>query len=342
MGGSALSFKTRRVETGEYLALTNSIANKLSFKGVEAKLVQAYRSKKDFGDADFVVVSETLPNISAKEFIQQTFIPSEIVQNSKFYSFDINNFQIDFILHSKKIFDIACNYYNWSPSGNAIGKLYHQFKLRLGHTGLFYTIREEDIDPNCKNIVSGSNILENVVLSTDWKEICELIGLNYYIWVIGFDDEEDIFEWISSSFYFHPNRFSFEEMNHRARTRDRKRPDYKRLMRWIEKNQIRLPKYQKLENKRDYLPWLMEIFPILKIKFEENKEKFEIHKITRSKFNGDIAREITGLEDRELGKFITSFKIFMKNCENTSWDEYVLRRSSEEIRRDIKDFYKKV
>lgn len=333
MGGSALSFQTDRLHKEAYFALTNLISERLTDVGIIHKLVEAYHLKESFGDADFVLQSESLNNTKLKDLINSLFNCREIVQNSNIYSFDITscNFQIDFVLHSKEIFDIANCYYKFSPAGNSLGKLYHQFKLRLGHEGLFYTLREEDCGGERQD---NSHVMENVILCRDWKEICEFINLDYNRWAAGFETEEDIFEWVCSCPFFNSERFSFEEMNHRARTRDRKRPDYNRLMHWIVNNKHRLPHYQRNHNKVEYLPWIFERFPILEERIEFNKQRYAEYQVIKSKFNGNIVTELTGLTNANLGKFLATFK---KGKEN--FNDWVLTNTTDQIKLAIKEHY---
>ena len=300
MGGAALKpygINTRRYQKDEYFRMAQEVSGVLEKQGWNFHVVEAYGQKESFGDMDVVIENSEFPDSYIKNVISAGFGASIIHRNSNTYSFCYKEFQIDFIFHGFEVFYPACDYYRYSPSGNAVGKLFHQFKLSYGHEGLKYIIREEDIGAES---AENSHVMKEVILSTDTDVIQSMVGLDFMAFHVGFNTEEDIFKWVTASPYFNPNLFSFEEMNHRARVRDRKRPDYNRLMDWIEAHKATLPNYQRNLNKKDYLPWIVEKFPALQDEFDECRVRYTQNQIVKSKFNGLLVLDWISKVDGEL------------------------------------------
>ena len=334
MGGNALQkygVETRRYQKEEYFEIIEEISAILLDSDYIFSHVEAYRNKESFGDADFVILHDFDKDFKA--YIQRTFQPTAIFQNTNTYSFDFKGFQIDFILHKFDIYYPAVDYYSFSPSGNAIGKLFHQFGLSYGHEGLKYIIREENVGaPSSDN----SHVLKEVILSNDTDIIHQMVGLDFRRWEQGFDKEEDIFAWVCKSPFFHPQLFSFEEMNHRARTRDKKRPDYNRLMDWIETHKDSLPHYERNPNKKEYLPWIIEKFPELQKELDVATLEYNLNQEAKKKFNGTLVMEWIGITDgKELGETINRYKQGI-----TDFRDFIICNTPEEIEHDFKMWYK--
>lgn len=335
MGGNALKHlgvETKRLEKQEYTRIVQDISDVLASNGFIFHVVQAYRNKETFGDLDTVICHEDTSIFS--KFINEVFKPTAIYRNSNTFSFDYQNFQVDFIIHGREVFNAAVDYYDFSPCGNAVGKLAHQFGLSYGHEGLVYVIREEHVGADS---TENSHVLKEVVLSTDSEEIHTFFDLNHHVWLDGFDKEEEIFAWVANSKYFNPNLFSLEAMNHRARVRDKKRADYNRLMKWIDDNKDYLPDYQPLSSKSSYLPWIVAHFPKLKDEMDQCREEYVENQIIKSKFNGHLVSAWTHIDDgQKLGYIIKGFKESVENLRS-----FLLQNTHEEVERYFRAWYTK-
>lgn len=285
---------------------------------------------------DVVILNKNFSDAFIKTFIFDKFGTALIHRNTNTYSFALRNFQIDFIFQPSECYASTVNYYDFSPSGNAVGKLAHQFKLSYGHEGLKYIIREEDVGAE---ISENSHILKEVVLTNDLKTIHDFLALNHQRYTEGFDTEEQIFEWVCTSSFFNPDLFSYENMNHRARVRDVKRPDYNRLMSWIEKNQKRLPKYPRNPYKVVYLPWICTTFPHLSKEFENCAALYKRNQEIKEKFNGHIVTELTGKTGKNLGDIIMKFKKHFGDDQDI-YQSFLSNNSKEHIMIYFKDWYK--
>jgi hypothetical protein len=319
MGGNALvsyGINTVRFQKQDYQDIVREVSGTLREKcNWKFYVIEAYREKESFGDMDMVILQEDYHTPAyIKEFLLKNFGAVIVHRNSNTYSFAYKNFQIDLIFQPIEFFKSCCDYYNYSPSGNAVGKLYHQFKLSYGHEGLKYIIREEDVGANPSE---NSHVMKEVILSQDTREIHEILGLDHDRYIEGFDTEDEIFAWVCTSPFFNPELFSFEEMNHRARTRDRKRPDYNRLMVWIKRNQENLPKYEREPDKRLYFPWILEAFPALKEDIAKCWNTYRENALVKSKFNGKLVLDWIGLvSGKELGDIIKKYRMTFTDFRN--------------------------
>ena len=339
MGGRALQqygIETERFSQHDYFEIVNEVCEVLESSGFVFAVVQAYRTKESFGDMDVVIQNDGYNDEFIKSFITLKFKAGIIHRNTNTYSFAIRNFQIDFIFQPPEVYSSTVDYYDFSPSGNAVGKLCHQFKLTYGHEGLKYIIREEDVGaPSSDN----SHVLKEVILTNDLKTIHRFLYLDHERYEKGFDTEEEIFEWVCSSTFFSPELFSFENMNHRARVRDVKRPDYNRLMEWIEANKKRLPSYQRNRDKSNYLPWITATFPQLVTELEKCAELYKENQEIKEKFNGNIVTELTGKTGKDLGEVMVAFKKHFDD-DKEKYRSFLLNTTKELVSVYIKDWYK--
>lgn len=210
MGGKALkTVNTVRKNTNEYTAIKAYVLSKLIASHFEQFAVPRETPKKaDYGDLDVLVASVVrISNI--RDWIIETFMPTELNHNGDVYSFNIGNpefiiaadFQIDFIITTHERFNIHYFSLSWGDLGMILGYILHHTGLKLGQQGLF--IRYS----------AHSNYSTDIILSTEPEAICTFMGLNYSQWYAGFDSEETIFTWICDTKYLVPAKFKHDRRN---------------------------------------------------------------------------------------------------------------------------------
>jgi len=322
MGGHAFRQKygveSKRLNNSDYLRFSNKLNEILPIHYKNVHEVRAYREKLDFGDIDFNV-SEPVCKFEAEQTLARNLFATHAIKNSAVTSYLIDGFQVDINLCEDKFFDSSNFYMDYDPAGNLMGKLAHKFGLSYGYDGLTYILRDcEDTDK-----------LGKIYVSSDPQKICQFLGLHYGERMLGFDSQKDIFNWIIASKYFDHRIFAYENMNHIARTRDRKRDSYKKFMDYIQN-------YKNVEYdwslKVDYLDYIHEYFPecnlvgqIQELKDKENK-RIEL----AAKFNGNIAIELSGKTGKELGDLLNKYK-----TSKESFDEFLEENSVEDIKQDF-------
>ncbi len=276
---------------------------KKDFKRVAMPLF--YKNKKSFGDADLIVSMEGF-NRNVRDYIVDTFKPTEIFHNGNCYSFDYKELQVDLITLAPEHFDSNEMYLSYNDLGNFIGRIAQGFGLKYGQEGLWY-----------EHYFKGMNI-GRIQVSKDYKEIYKFLGLSYERWEQGFDELEDIFAYIATSPYFNWKLFQLDKLNKINRDRNLKRKSYMSFLEWMDKN-VADDKHEfefkdtYLDNKDAYIDVIDEHFKdadimteIRRLEYEECKKLY-----IKSKFNGGDVMRKYGLEGKKLGDAITGFKVYM-------------------------------
>ena len=88
-----------------------------------------------------------------------------------------------------------------------------KFNLKYGQNGLFVRIWS-GINYSNKN---------DILVSKNYPKIFEFLGLDYQRWLEGFDEIEDIFEFVTTSHLFDPKEYQLNRLNKTNRDRNLKR-----------------------------------------------------------------------------------------------------------------------
>lgn len=302
MGGNALkNTPTRRYKRDEFFEIQDLVVKTLkSTLKTDVATIPAYRTKPDFGDLDVLVKTPIAVNAS-EDFFKAVFDSKEVVKNGGVTSFEFREFQVDAIMTHQDYFDYARNYFSWNDCGNLVGRLTHSIGLKHGHNGLLLPVRDED------------HMLTELTITTDHDKTLEYAGLDVDRFKEGFDTLEEMFQWVTTSKYFNPDIYLFQNRNHAARTRDAKRPTYNKFLKWVEDTK---PKTNFVANREkretEYLDLIWANFP--------HREKdylailLDLHHAQRrrNKFNGGMVMEWTGLTGKRLGEFLKMVNAVIK------------------------------
>ena len=320
MGGKALNqygVFTERKNTIEFLEIGNEIRNKLmtDFPQMKTIVVKCYYAKESHGDLDLLICVNEVNKINFRTYIESTFNPKAINHNSDVYSFDYQNFQIDFILIKQDKWEIAQTFYNFDCTGNCMGKTFHKFNLSYGWDGLNYKFRN----------FNGTNSA-NILLTTDARKIFEFGGYDYDRYLQGFETLEDIFKFAVAGKYFDAEMFQMENLKYIDRKRNRKRGSYHLFLNYLKDNDINT-KFDFNKNKNEYLPLIDSLFPDVKLleQLNELKRVDDENKLIAEKFNGDIVMTwLPDLKGKELGAAITKFK----NGYGEGYNDFILNSNN--------------
>jgi len=316
MGGKALKNTiTRRYSKEEYSLLVNRMHKILRYSWrangmiIDYYVTRAYTGKDSFGDMDVLINASSIHG-NIIDFINKQFSPNEIFSNSSVYSFDWEEFQIDFIVLPNKHFDISKIYYSYNDLGNFIGRIASKIGYRYGHFGLERRFTKYD----------GTRI----TVSTDPREIFEFLGFSYDRYLRGFESLEDIFEYIITSKYYSYDIFQYDQLNSQNKTRNKKRVNYNLFLEYIEdyKNII-----YDFKPKSYYRGLSLEYFGVdldaeEKIVIERHERKKEVS----IKFNGRHIIDEIAIEGKTLGTAIHNFKNSIED-----YDTFILETNFDEI-----------
>ena len=324
MGGQALkSTYTRRYSKEEYTKITEEVQSKLKSLDIKSRVPKSYQSKESFGDLDVLILAESLKEKDMLDILNDHFKPNEIYKNSHVYSFDYKEFQIDFILVKTKYWDTSYYYYSYNDLGNLIGRVSYQMGFRYGHFGLKLVYNHH----------KGGKKFE-MILSQKTFDILQFLGFDPDVYADGFNDIEDIFDYVIMSEYFNPKIFQYDALNHQNRTRNKKRKTYAAFLEYVEAYNGVPYEYK---DKDFYVKMAENYFGLNIVKqIEIWERKVAIDEMVSEKFNGRIIMErFPNLKGKELGNAIGKFKNEIEN-----WNNFILANNLDIIFNKFKEINK--
>lgn len=292
MGGNVFKDgSTRRYNAVEYYSLCDRLQMSLSKVCKKYGIIPAYKSKESFGDVDILII----PSLElSKQLLASTFNTTfeHVVHNGDVWSLVFEEIQVDLITTDDNEYDASYDYFSWNDFGNLRGKIIHKFGLKFGHNGLIFPVRSND------------HLLGEIVLSRDPKVINAVFDFEYGK---EYNTLEEMFDTVIKSKYFNPSVFAWEEMNAVARIRDKKRATYHAFLKYIEN--IKVDKvYMFNRDKTGYHSFIFDTFPDAKVEFDKLWAKKLLVDSAATKFNGDLVKQITGREGKELGSLMIELK----------------------------------
>lgn len=334
----------KRIPTDEYNKIKDELLNKFrdDFKcnrpvtGLYAAVAPSIRDKETHGDLDIIVGRYEDPNIfmlwkgeqDFGKYLQKEF-GYKPFKNSNVYSFPYQGFQVDVTFHPADEFSMAVNYSSWGDLGNIMGRVFHKMGLHFGHSGLSFWIRQGLFDNNLQ-WSDSDHIFEKVVLTQNMQWICEIGGFDYNRWKLGFDTEEDAFNFVIDSKYFNKESFALESLNHTNRTRNRKRGMYMRFIEYVaDCEKVGKP----FLSKHEYSLIMQCKFPHLRDAISKHRFTYEVAKTIKEKVNGKLVMEWCNLSEKDgaiIGKI-------MSHVRDTN--EHILEMSQEEIKKLVVEYY---
>lgn len=253
------------------------------------EVIPAYSEKETFGDMDIIYTTDDDIPLTVEVFTK-LFAPKEIIRNSNVTSLEFKEFQVDFIHSPVDEFEYALSYFSYNDCGNLVGKLARRFGLKHGHNGLVLPLRD------------GNNMFGEVTLTLNHGRTLDFLGLEAEKFNDGFDNLDQIFEFIAASPHYNPDDYKLENISAAGRVRDKKRETYQKFLifgeNWCGE---RVPKS---EDKSVFLRDIFEAFPEAYPEYKQKMFELATQKFIKDKFNGELVSEWTGLKEKELGLFM--------------------------------------
>jgi hypothetical protein len=328
MGGLATQAAgTRRYQKEEFYKLAAELLPKIEKAfNTKAVLTLSYRNKESFGDMDILVLNDGNPKMTnAKEIIQETFNPQMIIANTGVYSFDHQDLQIDLIFTPTRNWETSQIFFAYNDLGNLMGKIFHRFGLKYGFDGIKYIYR-----------INNDRVLDKITVTKNMPKAFEFLGLSWERFQEGFNDLEEIFDYIIASPYFNPESFKLENLNAINRRRNNRRKVYNQFVEYVKDME---PKFEFQKNKDEYLQMIHDFFPEANLleKIEELKKEEIRKKANHAKFNGNlIMQKFPNLQGASLGKIIAEFQ---KHIGDITFEDYLYSNTTENIMLDFTKFY---
>lgn len=293
MGGNALkNIEIKRMNKEEFLKTKDIALNKIYECGLYAEVVKFYRNKKDFGDIDIVVEFNNPQDISkCINKIKNDLKPRDTFKNGNIFSFELNQHQVDLIFTNEKYFQSSLIYFSYNDLFNLLGRIAHKMGFKLGHKGLMIVVK------------NGNYLLGEIILTQNLKEILGILGLNYETYKKGFDELEDIFEFVISSKFFDKSIYDYDNLNHINRIRNKKRKVYRKFLKYI-KN---IPNKSIKIDKSKQVQKVLKLYPEAQEELKKLQEKLKKQQEVKKIFNGNIVSKIKNVTGQELGKWMKHF-----------------------------------
>lgn len=324
MGGNALKeFGVSRVTTKE-LNMTVDGLRKEVFDVTKAvwAIPESIKNKETHGDLDVIVVDSYRESIG--KLLKDLYSKKNGPVDSVAWPFSPEkSVQVDFIFIPKEEFEYAVEYFSYNDIHNLIGRFAHRMNLKHGHAGLKYIVRD-----------GVQTVLGEIVLTRDFERALTFIGFDYERYLQGFNTLEEIYQYVSDHPKFSPRMFDLAERNHTARVRGRKRPTHTGFLKWIEDNRMYLGDYLWPEDKDSWLPAIFKEFPEAKVQYDALWDAYRDKEKARTKFNGVMVGQLTGLREKQLGRLIQAFKEA-----HPDWVEYVNSLDQIEVDREVFRLY---
>jgi hypothetical protein len=300
MGGNVFPGVTSRYSKTEYEYLVEQL-NDTKFPALFEKyhVPPALSTKESYGDLDVLCIPVSpLDERRLKDWFNTNYAKKNgDCWSVAFEGLPGKYFQLDIIVTNHEEFNFYANYLGKSDRGNFVGKLAHSLGCKFGHDGLWLPVRLSD-----DHVLGSICLTRNVREAEDFLDVKPLEKVEVF---------EDVFENVAASKYFNPESYKLENNNAVARVRDKKRPSYHLFLALCDLYKQENPNrvyFTRVKDKSEHLPTVFAAFPHAKVQYDElmvKKAKLEEY---RSKFNGDLVKEYTGLENKELGEFMRKFK----------------------------------
>lgn len=324
MGGNALKIPTRRVDSMEYVMIDHDVSMVLLDNNIICYTTKSFEAKETFGDLDVLVSTESFANSDDMyDFIVKNYNPKDVHRNKRVISFEFRDFQVDFILIDKECFEISKVYYSYNDLGNFMGRIASNMGFRYGHEGL----RLDYSSPHMSKQLT-------IVISRDPREIFAFLGFDYSVFQNGFEDLDDIFNYVIYSKFFTKNIYEYSMLNHQNKTRNRKRVNYRKFLdRIMDENTIMPPNFEFPK-----IDWIAEAEKFFNIDIKTQIEEFDANILaekrldkTAERLNKEVIQENFDIKGKELGNAITMFKKQVEIEHNSTWQEFVNTNNVETI-----------
>ena len=330
MGGKAIKI-AQRIERKNFFKYTKDIIPRVeSAFNTKVKMVKGFHDKKDFGDLDLLVLADRDFG-NRRKIIESEFNPKEININSHLISFsykgDDEYLQVDLIFTPEHNWETSKVFFDWGDLGNLIGKTLNNYG-RLNNHG--YSLKFGFDGIKCKlKYKSGS---KNIILSKDNTSIFGFMGIDYNQWKRGFNNREEMFDYIINSKYYDYDSFQWENLSSINKQRNKKRPNYQEFLNYIDSNNYK--KTIKWKSVDYHLDYIKNYFGVdIKKEMESFQKEIDNTKIIKDKFNGKLVMSVfPELQGIELGNNMRKFKEL-----HNDWRSYAL--SSNNIIEDFKKWY---
>lgn len=351
MGGNAIKgYETKRLDKVDFLASFKNVSGVLSKKdfGLKLDMVPAYKEKKDFGDLDIIVSKESfesyvernLKSDANDEEKKQHFLNSvfsenfncrEVFHNEPVISFEYRKsaqeeagFQVDLILIPNKFYDFALNYFSYNDLGNLLGVMFRNLGVKFGIYGISKEV-----------YIAETNKQGEMLVTNCFDDALDILKLDKHKFHEGFNNLNEIFEYIVSSPYFNKEIYALdqENNNYKSRRRNAKRGTYSSFLEWIKDRDFENNYNHKISQQEKEENLNVILGGNFKEMYDEHIRNILKERKNNEKISGERITEWTGLTKQALGMLVSEFKNQFKSQEEIN--DYLKNNVEDKIKNDI-------
>lgn len=326
MGGNATKhLGTQRLSKEDYNAFCELLNEILSGQWT---IPLSYRNKADFGDVDVLATFDlnTLENMlkaSDKINLLGRENMSYALQFKKESGWS-EPLQLDLIQVKEEDFDFAKHFYAYNDLSNFVVKVAKSAGLKFKHDGL-YVVSYFDTDGRLLKNNELSCHKAETKLNVDFFTALEALGFSKERYLKGFDELNDIFQFVLDNPFFNSKHFLLENLNHEDCNKCKKRANYNLALAYFEqfdkegrddlnsviKQKLPVVAYRTQQRKevKTKILWQRRLRPtrisrLLKIDFYDAREK--VIALKQSDF---YQAETMNLPSKEFKQKLKSFKL---------------------------------
>ena len=308
MGGKAIE-GCKRINVEQFQDLGNRITSLPDLNG-RVDVIKSYKAKQEFGDMDLLIEC-----VEDRDRILNHLNPFQLSKNGPVWSLGVmfdpdTPFQVDLILSNPEDYEFSYFYFAYNDLGNLLGRVAHKMGFKFGHDGLHYVLRDVE-DPN--RVIKQINATKNFFHALEFLGYSTAVSRSLYHH--GFEDLDEIFQFVSSGNFYHRELYPLEHRSHRARVRDAKRPTYQKFLNWIEENQPEdhfgwgINGFMDDLYRKSFIFRAFQFFDGFEFELNESYKEVEHQKEISKKITGqDVIRIAKVDEGIEVGRLLSTFK----------------------------------
>ena len=222
--------------------------------------------------------------------------------------------QVDYIKSNLNDFEFSKNFFAFNDLGNLIGRIAAQAGLSFGFDGLKRKIYVDnrgniindlyakvimhtsttqqfvnDDEIQVTSLVENTRLFKNeldraiqktsIVITKVFDKALKFLGFDVERFKQGFNNMNEVFEFVVSSTFFNKDAFLFENRNHKARARDKKRSNYLAALEYF--------KNKKDRKKQLSLSHMEKEFPNFKTEYRDLEKQIKSDFIDKMIFSND-------------------------------------------------------
>lgn len=305
MESNVLLMRSARVDRETYFSMASSMLRRLTalYPNNQLAVVSTPRNRAEFRcleiliDSDGVELQKVASKVDSVEMVCRNDVMSlGILVRPIEGAVEGNVFQVDIISQKLEGFDFREQYHNHDGLGDLLGHIAVAAGLHLGPDGLYYRMMND----------TDNTVFREICLTHDYDEALAFMGYDPERYRRGFNDENDLYEYVTKSPFFHKTQLKEVYGAHDRGLRHSGRAVFQRLLRWLESH-----RYVDTNAKPVPAFWqqrLMEFFPGFTNDLAKAKHDLKMLKSIAGKYNEEVVRKVTGVSGDAVRKVMQGFQ----------------------------------